>query len=412
MSDRSTISDLLKPLALAFGLLVSTGAFAQTFTTIAPQAVLMDSETGAIVFEVDGDRLVAPASLVKIMTAEVVFNEIRQGRLKLEDEFTVSENAWRKGGAPSRGSSMFLSLNSKVKLYDLLVGLIVLSGNDAAIVIAEALGGNEANFALMMTKRAREIGLTKSTFMNAHGMPDPMQRATMREMARLSDHIIKTYPELYKIFGIREMTWNRIRQTNRNPLLAMEFGADGLKTGNIEESGFSLVGSAVQGGQRLIVAVSGLKTERDRQNEAKKILDWGFRSFEVKNLFSAGATVGDASVFGGSQGSVPLVTRKDVRLPVPRGNQDRVSAKIAYRGPLVAPVEAGVEVAKLQIFRGNLMVMETPLHTAEAVQVGTLRQRATDAALELSRTLIRDGFTRVTKKPEPAAPTQSQEPAR
>ena len=212
----------------------------------------------------------------------------------------------------------------------------------------------------------------------------------------------RTYPDFYKIFGQREMTWNKIRQQNRNPLLAMEFGADGLKTGFIEESGYSLVASATQNGQRLILALSGLKTARDRQTEAKKILDWGFRNFEVKGLFSAGASVGEASIYGGAQGSVPLVTKRDIRLPVPRGTQDRISAKISYRGPVMAPIEAGVQLGKLQIFRGTLMVMEQPLYTAEAVEQGTLRQRATDAALELARSLIKSGFQRATTKREPA----------
>ena len=375
---------------------------AQTFQTPAPQALLIDAETGAVLFEQGADTPVAPASLVKVMTAEIIFREMAAGRLKPEDEFVTSENAWRRGGAPSGGSSMFIVLNSRVKISDLLQGLIVASGNDAAISLAEGVSGNEASFARLMNERARELGMTRSNFVNPNGWPDPAQRVTMRDMVRLADHVIRTYPEPYKIFAQREMTWNKIKQQNRNPLLGMEFGADGLKTGNIEESGFSLVASAVQNGQRLILAMSGLKTARDRQTEAKKLIDWGFRSFEVKTILDAGAIVGEAKVYGGVRDAVGLVTKGAVRLPIPRGNADRMSAKIVYRGPLPTPITAGTEVAKLHVFRGSLKVMETPLLTAEDVARGTLTQRATDGALELGRSLIKNGFQRATKKSEQA----------
>ena len=373
---------------------------AQTFQTAAPQAILMDAETGAILLDVAGDQPVTPASLVKIMTAEVIFREITAGRLKLEDEFVTSENAWRRGGAPAGGSAMFLVPNARPKISDLLQGLLVASGNDAAIVLAEGMSGSESAFAQLMNERAKEIGMTRSTFRNATGWADPGQKVTMRDMARLADHVIRTYPEHYKLFSQREMLWNKVKQQNRNPLLTMDMGADGLKTGFLEESGYALVGSAVQNGQRLILAMSGLKTARDRQIEAKKIIDWGFRSFEVKTIFSAGAELGTAKIFGGAQESVPLVAKADVRLPVPRGQADRMSAKIVYRGPVPAPVAAGTEVARLQVFRGNSKVLEMPLVTGADVPRGTLTQRATDGAVELGRSLIRNGFQRITKKSE------------
>src|SRR3712207_4139998 len=213
--------------------------------------------------------------MAKIMTSEVVFNELREGRLSLDSEFVVSENAWRKGGGPSSGSSMFAQLGSRIRLTDLLRGIIVQSGNDACIVVAEGIAGSEENFARMMTERARELRLTKSTYRNSTGYSHPEQKVTARELARLAIHIIDTYPDLYRMFGEKEFTWNRIRQQNRNPLLTMDIGADGLKTGNLEESGFGLVGSAVQNGQRLILVVNGLKTGRDRANESRKLLDWG-----------------------------------------------------------------------------------------------------------------------------------------
>ena len=230
------------------------------FQTAAPYAVVMDYDTRTVLFEKAADDLMAPASTVKMMTAEVIFHELAEKRLKLDDEFGISENAWRKGGGAAGGSTMFAAVNSKVRIEDLLRGLLIDSGNDAAIALAEGLAGSEEAFASLMNKRAREIGMLRSTFTNPWGRGDAGQRVTPREMAQLAAHIIKTYPGYYKYFGEREFTWNKVRQMNRNPLLTMDLGADGLKTGNIEESGFGLVGSAIQGGQRVIVVINGLKT--------------------------------------------------------------------------------------------------------------------------------------------------------
>lgn len=370
---------------------------AQGFQTAAPYAFLMDYDTGAILFEKAADDLMVPASLAKLMTAEVVFQEITQGRLSLDTEMAVSENAWRKGGGPSGGSAMFVNVHSRVKVSDLLRGLIVQSGNDAAIVLAEGISGNEPTFAGKMTARARELGLTKSVFMNATGMPDPLQRVTAREMALLAVHLITAYPDLYKIFGERDFIWNKIRQSNRNPLLAMEIGADGLKTGNVDEAGYGLVGSAVQNGQRLIVVVNGLKSARDRAQEGRKILEWGFRSFEPRTLFGAGESVGKASMFGGDRGSVDLVARQPVRILVPRGVQEKLAARIVYRGPLRAPLSAGTEVARLQVSRGDVKALDIPLYAQEDVPVGSLIDRAWDASLELASNLIRKGFAKVAE---------------
>lgn len=370
-------------------------ARAQTFTTIAPYAILVDAETGSVLFEKAADQLTSPASLAKIMTAEVVFNEIRQGRLSLDDTFIVSENAWRRGGASSGGSSMFAQLNSKIRIEDLIRGLVIQSGNDAAIVLAEGIAGTEEAFANRMTNRARQLGFEKLTFRNAWGKFDPEQKVTMREMAMLSVHIIKTYPDLYKYFGEKEFTWNKIRQQNRNPLLTMDIGADGLKTGNIEDAGFGLVGSAVDNGQRLVLAVNGLKTARDRAAEARKILSWGFRSFEARSIFAPGETVGTAKVYGGAKGEVPLVASGAVKLLVPRGSGERMTGRIVYQGPLAAPVEEGAEVARLKVFRGNVLALDLPLKAAETVPAGSLTQRAMDAGMELGVGLFR---TYVLKK--------------
>jgi D-alanyl-D-alanine carboxypeptidase (penicillin-binding protein 5/6) len=387
---------LFATLSLLLGL--SGPALAQAFQTSAPTAILMDADSHAVLFEKNADELVAPASMAKTMTAEIVFNELKNGRLNMDNEFTVSENAWRKGGAGSGGSAMFARVNTPIRLEDLLRGLIVQSGNDAAIAIAEGIAGTEENFARMMNERARQIGLTKSTFRNATGYGDPDQKVTVRDLAKLALHIIETYPDYYKIFGEREFTWNKIRQQNRNPLLSMEIGADGLKTGNIDESGYGLIGSAVQNGQRLIVVVNGLKTAKDRATESRKLLDWGFRAFEARQLFAENQVVGEAQVFGGDRRSVPLVSKKPIRVLVNRGDSERVSARIVYSGPLKAPIQKGTEVARIRVDRGETQALEMPLYADEDVQVGTLSQRALDGLLEFSTGWVRKAFTSVVDR--------------
>jgi serine-type D-Ala-D-Ala carboxypeptidase (penicillin-binding protein 5/6) len=364
-------------------------AFAQTFQTSAPHAILIDSASSSVLFEKDADTLVVPASTAKVMTAEIVFHEIALGHLKLDDQFVVSETAWRYGGAPSRGSSMFAAPNSQIRIEDLIRGLVIDSGNDAAIALAEGIAGSEGAFATLMTKRARELGLEHSTFTNAWGRGDPEQKVSPREMVALANHVILTYPDLYKYFGEKDFTWNKIKQANRNPLLTMDFGADGLKTGNIDESGYGLVGSAVQNGQRLILALYGASTAKERAEEARKIFLWGFRSFDSKTIFQAGETIGDAKVYGGSASEVPLVADKEVTILVPRTATGKFTGRIVYTGPLIAPVEAGQEVARLKIFRGTELILDLPLKTAAAVEQGALPRRAMDAGLEYATGLFR-----------------------
>lgn len=380
---------LVAPLLAVALALMPVLARAQTISTSATWVILIDADTQSVLFEKNADQLMSPASLVKIMTAELVFKELKEGRRTLDETFVISENAWRRGGAPSGGSSMFAPLNSHVRIEDLLRGLIIQSGNDAAIALAEGLAGSEETFAALMTKRARDLGLRDSTFKNAWGRFDPQQKVTARDLARLSLHIIKTYPDYYKYFGETEFTWNKIRQSNRNPLLTMNIGADGLKTGNIEDSGFGLVGSTVENGQRLILVINGAKTARERAEEARKILTWGMRGFDHKNVYAAGEIVGSAKVYGGAQGSVDLVSELPIRVMVPRGSSDRLTGRIVYTGPLVPPVRQGDEVARLKIYRGQVLALDTPLKAAETVEKGTLRQQALDAGLEWFTGLIR-----------------------
>jgi D-alanyl-D-alanine carboxypeptidase (penicillin-binding protein 5/6) len=343
-----------------------------------------------VLFEKDADALVVPASTVKIMTAEVVFHELALGHLKLDNEFLVSETAWRYGGAPARGSAMFAKPNSQVRVEDLIRGLVIVSGNDAAIALAEGIAGSEGAFATLMTKRARELGLERSTFTNSWGRGDPEQKVTPREMVTLANHVIQTYPDLYKYFGEKEFTWNKIRQTSRNPLLTMDIGADGLKTGNIDEkSGYGLVGSAVQNGERLVLALYGCRTAKERAEEARKIFLWGYRSFDSRTIFQAGETIGSAKVFGGKTSDVPLIADGEVKILVPKTAGEKFTGRIVYTGPLAAPVEADREVARLKIFRGSEQILDLPLKTAQAVEQGALPRRAMDAGVEFATGLFR-----------------------
>ena len=394
-------------LSLAAGLLVATLAAGHAasnmtvrkeeggFQTNLPAAVLFDPESNSILFEKNGDELVAPASLAKLMTLEYVFNEIKQGRINLTDAYVISENAWRKGGAPSHGSTMFAAIHSRVPLDDLIHGIIIDSANDACIAIAEALAGNEAAFGAKLTERAREIGLEKSTFTNATGYSDPNMRVTPREMAQLARHIMRTYPDFYAYFSEREFTWNKIRQQNRNPLLAMGIGADGLKTGETAEAGFNLVGSAVQDELRLIVVVIGAGSEKERADEARKMLDWGFHGFEARVLFAEGQTIGEAKVFGGATNYVPLIGPGTIRVMMPRSGSERLVARITYKGPVAAPVSKGQSIGKLKVWRGENFALEVPLQAAEDVGMGSMTGRAMDAATELMIGLFRAGVNRL-----------------
>ncbi|HEY3643486.1 MAG TPA: D-alanyl-D-alanine carboxypeptidase family protein [Xanthobacteraceae bacterium] len=365
------------------------------FQTGAPSAILIDGESGSVLYEKNADMLLPPASLSKLMTTEVVLNEIAQGRLKPADEFIVSENAWRRGGAPSHTSSMFAPIHSRVAVDDLLHGVVIQSGNDACIVLAEGIAGSEEKFAEMMTARARELGLAKSTFGNSNGLPDPKQLMTVRELARLARQIIRTYPDYYHLYGETEFTWNKIRQLNRNPLLTMNIGADGLKTGFIKEAGYGLVGSAVQNGMRLIVVLNGAKTDKERAEEGKKLLEWGFHNFQAETLFAEGQTITDAKLYGGARGSVPLMADRVVSLMVSRAAQNKLIARVVYTGPVPAPVQQGQPIGTLKVWRNDALVLEVPLRAAESVGTGNLSQRAFDAATELMIGLFRAGIQRL-----------------
>lgn len=376
-------------LALVALLAPSLGAFAAkdakppAAPTNAPFAYLYDVTSDATLYAAKADMPTPPASMATLMTLELVFKALKEGRLSRDQTFRVTEDAWRRGGAPSRNSTMFAKLNSEVAVSDLLRGVIVQSGTDAAITLATGLAGSEQSFVELMNQRAKELGLSYSTFRNATGQPDPEQKMSARDVAKLAAYIIDTYPEYYRIFAEPEFTWSKITQRNRNPLLADYQGADGLKTGYTADSGFGLVGSVSRDGRRLIIVINGLETAKQRAEEARKLLDWGFNAFEQRRLFEGDDAVAEARVFGGASMNVPVVAQKPVDLLAPKGDDARVVARVTYDGPIAAPVTKGQRIGTLKVWRGAMLTIEAPVYAAADVPVGDLTRRAIDGALEL-----------------------------
>lgn len=369
--------------ALLFAIQPWSGAHAQGYETRAKQAILIDVETGTILYQKDADARLPPASMTKIMTMAVVFAAIRDGRLSLDQEFVVSEDAWRQGGAPSRGTTMFAALKSSIRVEDLIRGVIIQSANDGCIILAEGLAGSQEAFAKLMNEEAERIGLRDSHFVNPTGYADPAQYMSARDLATLTGHVIHEFPELYRIYSEPEFTWNKIRQLNRNPLIAMNIGADGLTTGSTEESGFGLAGSTVRNGQRLILVMNGVETDKLRNAEARSLIDWGYNEFERVRLFESGEIVAEARVYGGAEPRVGLVSKGPLELLLPLGSRDTLRAEVRYDGPLPAPVEAGREVGTIKVTTSDGMTMQAPVYTAADVGVGGLQRRAIDGLEEL-----------------------------
>lgn len=356
---------------------------AQLLETKAAHAFMIDAETGTVLYSKSADDPMPPASLAKLMTAELVFDALKNGRVRLSDEFPVSEHAWRTGGAPSGTATMFAAVNSSVPLEALVQGIIVHQANDACIIVAESMAGSEQTFAARMTERARALGLEKSTFVNPTGLPAEGQQVTVREVALLSQHLWREYPEYYRYYAQPEFEWNRIRQRNRNPLLRLNMGADGLATGFTEGVGYAIAASAERQGSRLFAALGGIPTEEERVEETRKILEWGFDAFEQREIFAAGELVGEAYVYGGEKGTVALRAEGPLSALLPVADSEHVSARVVYEGPVSAPVEEGAPVGRLEIRIGDMVSRQVPLYAAETVGRGTLHQRALDAAREL-----------------------------
>ena len=352
----------------------------EEFTSKAMQAILLDARTGRVLFAKDADTTVPPASMSKLMTMIMVFEALKAGTLTLDQTFTVSEDAWRRGGAMSGGSTMYAEVKSSIRLEDLIKGAVVQSANDACIVIAEAIAGGEPAFAQRMTARARELGAVNATFRNATGLPDPEHRMSVRDLSVLARHIITRFPDYYAYYSLPEFTWNDITQQNRNPLLKDYPGADGMKTGYTKEAGYGLVGSAERDGRRLIMVIAGTKSINERRQEAQALLDWGFRQFRSVDVYAKGDRVGQARVWGGTQRSVPLLAAQSVRVALTAQEQELAEVKLAYNGPLMAPVEAGKEVGKVRFIVDGITVADVPVVTASPVEADpSMWSRALDS---------------------------------
>ncbi len=375
--------------AIGAGVLAVMTAFAAdparaAFQSDAPYAFLMDYATGAVLYNKRGDERMPPASMSKLMTLAVVFKALKEGRLDLNDEFVVSENAWRTGGAPSGTSAMFAPINSSVTVEELVRGVVIQSGNDASIVLAEGLAGSEDGFARLMNDYADELGLENSNFINSTGLPDPNHYMSARDLAELSRHIIQEYPQYYGYFAEPEFKYRRHRFYNRNQLVRMD-QADGLKTGYTSESGYGIVASAEADGRRMIAVVNGLETRSARRNEAVRLLNWGLRSFQEFKLFDAGEIVGTARVWGGESRFVDLKGKGDVLILLPRTtDRERISAEIAYIGPLYPPIEAGERVAEIRVTTDEGISNSAPLYAAENVDKGGVISRGFDTILMLA----------------------------
>jgi D-alanyl-D-alanine carboxypeptidase (penicillin-binding protein 5/6) len=356
------------------------------FVSRAKRAILIDADSGAVLYQLNADELAPPASMSKLMTLEVLFQAMKQGRVKPEDEFLMSEYAWRTGGAPSGTSAMFVPINTRARVDELIQGIIVQSGNDASIAVAEALGGTEQGFAKLMEEEARRIGLTRSTFRNSTGLDHPEHLMTARELALLARHIIREHPDHYKIFAQREFAYRKHKFYNRNPLLSDELGVDGLKTGHTKEAGYGIVVSSVSEGRRLIGVVMGLADEKERREEARRLIEWGQRSFARFTLFDTDEEVGHARVWGGSQFYVPLTAKGgplNVVLPRFPANQ-KLRAELVYQGPLKPPIRKGDEVARLRVTSSSNATTEVPLVAMEDVEPASVWRRGMDSLVFLA----------------------------
>ena len=404
-------AQVLSSLALAavLALPMSSPAEAQEksaeYVSKAKHAILLDAESGAVMYQLKADELIPPASMSKLMTLAVVFKALKAGQIKLSDQFLMSEYAWRHGGAPSRTSAMMVPLNTKVTLDELLQGIIVQSGNDAAIAVAEGLAGSEAAFAKMMTDEARRIGLKKAEFRNATGLSHPEHLMSVRELSILARYIIREYPDMYPRFAQREFNYGKHKFVNRNPLLSASIGADGMKTGHLAESGYGLVGSAVQDGKRLIAVLAGLASDAERKTEGPKFMEWGFHAFTEFKVFDAGEIVGHARVWGGDQLYVGLQGKGDISVILPRfpANQ-KLKGEIVYQGPLKPPIKKGDPVGVLRVSSSSGASTDVALYAAEDVQPAGVVRRGLDSLAHLAEKAVGMAFAKL--KP---APTQASQ---
>ncbi len=360
---------VMAALALCLAVLLRP-APASSLETTARHAILVDAETGTVLLEREADESIPPASMSKLMTVYMAFERLKDGSLNMDDKFLVSRKAWRKGG-----SKTFVMVKKHVSVEDLLRGIIVQSGNDACIVLAEGLAGSEERFAEQMTRRAREIGLRHSRFRNATGWPEDGHLMSVRDIATLSQRIIEEFPEYYPMFAEKRFSFGGIRQGNRNPLLYGDIGADGLKTGHTEAAGYGLAGSAVRDGRRIVMVIAGLSSVRERTQESFRLMEIAFSRFRNYTLFAKGAVVGEAGVWLGKRDLVRLVAARDVKITLQRDARPELKAVIAYSGPIPAPIEPGDPVARLVVTAPDFETLEIPLLADEAIdKLGPFRR--------------------------------------
>ncbi len=361
----NNLSFFLNFISLVITLIISNPS--EALDIKAREYILVDFQTWTVLAEKNADEPMPPSSMSKLMTAYMLFEAIHSGAISLDDYFVVSENAWRKGGAASGGSTMFLEPNSRVRVEDLLRGIIIQSGNDACIVVAEEMAGTEDTFAVQMSERALEIGLKGSNFTNSTGLPNPEHYMTARDLATLARRIIKDFPEYYSLYSEREFTYNDIKQYNRNPLLSIPGKADGLKTGRTSIAGYGLTASAMRDGRRLILVANGMQSPKIRSSETSKLMDWGFRNFTNKNLFRAGEIITNADVWLGETQEVPLVLEDDISITIPRQAWRTLQVKVVYSGPVASPIIKGQKIGKLVIDGDRMSPLEYDLFASESV---------------------------------------------
>lgn len=347
--------------------LLGIGA-ASAIETKARNAILVDYETGTYLYAKEADKMVPPASMSKLMTVYVLFSKLKDGTLSLDDTFTVSENAWRKGGAASGGSTMFLNIGEKVRVEDLIKGILIQSGNDACIVVAENISGSEDVFVEEMEKYAHKLGMKHSSFANSTGLPHPDHRMSVEDLAILARHLIKDFPEYYPIFSIKEFTYNNIKQGNRNPLLYSMNDADGLKTGHTEEAGFSLTASAKRGDRRLIEVMAGMSSNKERSDEAGRLMSWGFREFKNYEILTAGQKIATVPVWFGQEENVDLLVSKTVLQTLKKNKADKVKMTAVYDKPAKAPITKGEKLGIVKIEIPSNPTIEVPLVVAQDVK--------------------------------------------
>ncbi len=359
------LRSLIPALSVLLATLIAVPASApeaQGLDTPARNAFVVDLATDTVLLSKAADTPMPPASMSKLMTVYMVFDRLKKGSLNLDDTFLVSEKAWRKGG-----SKMFVKVGDRIKVSDLLRGIIVQSGNDACIVVAEGLAGSEEAFAEMMTRRAKEIGLTNSRFANATGWPHPDHYMSARDLAVLSERLVNDFPELYKIFAEKTFTYSKIKQSNRNPLLYREIGSDGLKTGHTEEAGYGLAASAVRGDRRIVMVVNGLTSIRQRSQESLRVMEWAFRTFKPYALFKKDDVITKADIWLGDAPAVSLTIPEDLKLTLSREARDKMKVVVKMNNPVAAPVRKGQKLATLVVSAPNLRTREIPLLAAEDV---------------------------------------------